>query len=91
MLYNILIDYKINCQKLSQIMEIYNVIADHYEKEIKKLIKKKSVLRINDNCSTSANTPHKNYIDDDGNDLASIISCGSSRKPQEKKEDCLIF
>ena len=82
MLYNIRLDYKINYQKHCQILEIYKVLTDHYEKEIKKIVKNKRNF-LDDNFSTISNTPRKDCIDE--NDIVSTFSCGSSRKVQDKK------
>ena len=77
---------------MNQIIEISKHINENYDKEIRILIKNRSVFKLDNKPILR---PPLNEEEKDENGLLSIISCGASRKttPQQtdKKEDCIIF
>jgi hypothetical protein len=76
---------------MNQIIEINKGIVENYEREIKTLIKNRSVFKL-ENENALPLKKRKESIEEDENDLVSFVTCGNSRKPQqEKKEDCIIF
>lgn len=78
--------------KMNQLIEINKWIMENYEKEIKTLIKNRSVFRL-DNKLPSPKLKRRDSQDEGENDLVSFVTCGNSRRPEkpEKKEDCIIF
>ena len=78
---------------MNQIMEINKVIVDYYEREMKTLIKNRTVFKLDSESLSLI----RNKDENEENDLVSMVSCGSSRKPnvekteKKEKEDCIIF
>lgn len=73
-------------------LEINKAINQHYEKEISGIIKVRSRIMMDNKKRHSLNVSSNDLnVLEEENNLASIISCGSSRKTQDKKEDCIII